>query len=40
MGRDTHVGQSPNQVTEVGRMAPAARTERTIQRKDTAAAGH
>lgn len=36
MGHDLRVGQSPDQVTEVGRTAPAAVPARTIQRKGTA----
>src|SRR3954452_24970552 len=35
MGHDPKAGQSPDQVTEVGRTVPAARPARTIQRMDT-----
>src|SRR3954454_18604491 len=36
MGHDPKAGQSPDQVTKVGRTVPAARPARTIQRMDTA----
>jgi hypothetical protein len=39
MGHDPGVGQSPDQVTEVGRTVPAARSPRTIQREGTAETG-